>query len=97
NELFTETALFGADARLEELALYGGNEPGEVALDDEVAGARPQDLDGCVLADRARDNDDGQVGSHGHDDGQSRQGIECRHGKVRDGDLPRAVPQRGAK
>src|SRR5690606_24214838 len=54
-------AALAADAGLLHLAVDGGAQAGEVVLREEVVGAGLHRLDGDLLADAARDDDERQV------------------------------------
>ena len=73
---------------LAQLALDRRRQPRQVALHDVVVRAGLHRGDGGVFADRARDEDERQIGMLFADDGQRLGAAEARHGVVRDHEVP---------
>ncbi len=60
----------------------GGDEPGEARFENVIGGAFVQRLDRDFLADRARDEDEGQLRPLGVGDAQCFESVELRQGAV---------------
>src|SRR3990170_8108432 len=88
--LFARTANFGVT----KFPLHGRGEPCQVALDDIVVRALPHRLDGDVLADISRDDDEWKIESAVLEHAQSMKTAEPGHNIVRDDDVPLAPRKR---
>ncbi len=82
-------------AGLAQFALDGRDQPGPVALLDEVRGPGPQKLHGRLLADGPGDHDEGDVQPLGLEQFQGGQAVERGHVVVREHDVPRPGLQGG--
>ena len=78
--------------RLAQLPLNGRNEARHPVLHDEVLGARLQRGHGGLLADRARDDDDGDVEVTPADERHGPRRVEGGQRVVRYDDVPRRTP-----
>jgi len=72
---------------LAQLALERGQEPREIVLHDIVVGARFHHVDGDVLADRARDENERDVAPGFARDRERLGPAELRHGEIRDDEM----------
>jgi len=91
--------LLGALARsprldLAQLAHDRGAEPREVVLHDVVARARAHGLHGGLLADRARDDDEGRVDAAGLQQRERFGSAEARQVVIGDHEVPRTARER---
>ena len=77
-----------AQSTVAELARDGRNEPREVVLQQVVVRARTHDLDGGVLADRARHHDERQIRRVAPHDLERGRRVEMRHRVVGEDDVP---------
>ena len=78
-----------------QLPLDGRDQPSEIPLGEEILRARLHRLDGDVLADRARDEDEGRVEIARPQQGEGCRPAERRHAVVADHEIPRLTIERG--
>ena len=88
-------AALAAHLGVTQLPLDGRDQPPEIALGEEILRARLHRLDRDVLADRARDEDEGRIGIARAQQGEGRRPAECRHAVVADHEIPRMTIQCG--
>ena len=83
-------ALHAPVGRFAQLALHRGTEAPQVVLQDVVVGAGAHRLDGRVLADGARDDDEGDVGIVIAQQVQGIDGAEALHRVIAEDHIPGA-------
>ena len=76
------------DRGFAQLTLDRRRQPREIALHDVVVSAGPHGGHGGVFANRARDEDERQIGMLLAHDGERLGPAEARHGVVRDHQIP---------
>jgi hypothetical protein len=77
-------------------ALHGGHEPLGIGLQYVVGRAALQGLDRALLADRAGEKDEGNVGRHLAGDGERGHAVELRQAEIRQDDVREHRGERGA-
>jgi hypothetical protein len=81
--------------RLAQLAVHDGQQPRELALHDEVAGAGAHQLDGAILGNLAGDDDEGDVAAAGLERPQGLEAAEPRQVVIGDDEIPALAAERG--
>ena len=88
-------AALAAHLGVTQLPLDGRDQPPEIALGEEILRACLHRLDRDVLADRARDEDEGRIGITRPQQGEGRRAAERRHAVVANHEIPRMTIEGG--